>query len=161
MFADPVKFSRLPQTDAMGIVRASDAIFRHRWESTVFMKPAEGSTNIGKSVSIRGELSGTEDLFLDGVFDGSVSLPESRLTIGPNGHVTAELHVRDLIVFGTIDGNVHATGRIELRQTAILNGDILAARLSIEESATVRGRVELTGYGTAGPSGQGAGATAE
>jgi cytoskeletal protein CcmA (bactofilin family) len=134
----------------MGIVRASDAIFRQRWESTLFMKPAEGSTNIGKSVSIRGELSGTEDLFLDGVFDGSVSLPESRLTVGPNGHITAELHVRDLIVFGTIDGNVHASGRIELRQSAVLNGDIFAARLSIEESATVRGRVELTGYGSGG-----------
>jgi cytoskeletal protein CcmA (bactofilin family) len=114
------------------------------------MKPAEGSTNIGKSVSIRGELSGTEDLFLDGVFDGSISLPESRLTIGPNGHVTAELHVQDLVLFGSIDGNVHATGRIELRQTAILNGDIVASRLSIEESASIRGRVELTGYSGGG-----------
>jgi cytoskeletal protein CcmA (bactofilin family) len=125
------------------------------------MKPAEVSTNIGKSVSIRGELSGTEDLFLDGVFNGSVSLPESRLTIGPNGRVTAELHVRDLVVFGTIDGNIIATGRIDLRQTAVLNGDMLAARLSIEESATVRGRVELTGAGSSGASGQAAGASAE
>jgi cytoskeletal protein CcmA (bactofilin family) len=114
------------------------------------MKPAEGSTLIGKSVAIRGELSGTEDLFLDGVFDGSVSLPESRLTIGPNAHVTAELHVRDLIVFGSVDGNVHATGRIELRQTAVVNGDIIASRLSIEESASVRGRVELTGHPASG-----------
>jgi cytoskeletal protein CcmA (bactofilin family) len=125
------------------------------------MKPAEVSTNIGKSVSIRGELSGTEDLFLDGVFNGSVSLPESRLTIGPNGRVTAELHVRDLVVFGAIDGNIIATGRIDLRQTAVLNGDMLAARLSIEESATVRGRVELTGAGSSGASGQSAGASAE
>ena len=109
------------------------------------MKPAEGSTLIGKAVSIRGELSGTEDLFLDGTFDGSVSLPESQLTVGPNARITAELHVRDLVVFGSIDGNVHASGRIELRQTAVLNGDIVASRLSIEESASIRGRVELTG----------------
>lgn len=116
------------------------------------MKPAEGSTNIGKSVTIRGELSGTEDLFLDGIFAGSVNLPESRLTVGPNAQIAADLHVRDLVVFGSIEGNVFATGRIELRQTAVLNGDISAARLSIEESASIRGRVELTGEPASAPS---------
>ena len=109
------------------------------------MTPAEGSTLIGRSVSIRGELSGSEDLFLDGRFEGTIHLAESRLTIGPNAHITADLHVRDLIVFGLVDGNVQASGRIELRQTAVLNGDIVASRLSIEESASIRGRVELTG----------------
>ena len=109
------------------------------------MKPAEGSTLIGKSVTIRGELSGSEDLFLDGQFEGTVTLSDSRLTVGPNASVKADLHVRDLIVFGVVDGNVHATGRIELRQTAVVNGDIFASRLSVEESASIRGRVELTG----------------
>lgn len=110
------------------------------------MKPAEGSTHIGKSVTIQGELTGTEDLFLDGSFKGSVNLPESRLTIGPNAHVAAEVHVRDLIAFGAIDGNVIANGRIELRQSAIVQGDIVAARLSIEEGAIIRGRIELKGH---------------
>jgi cytoskeletal protein CcmA (bactofilin family) len=109
------------------------------------MNPAEGSTLIGKSVSIHGELTGTEDLFLDGKFDGSVTLAGNRLTVGPNAHVTADINVRDIVIFGLVEGNIHATGRIELRQTAIVNGDIFAGRLSIEESATVRGRVELTG----------------
>jgi cytoskeletal protein CcmA (bactofilin family) len=109
------------------------------------MNAAEGSTHIGKSVSIRGELTGSEDLFLDGKFDGSVTLTGSRLTIGPNAHVTADLNVRDVVIFGLVEGNIHATGRIELRQSAIVNGDIHAGRLSIEESATMRGRVELTG----------------
>jgi cytoskeletal protein CcmA (bactofilin family) len=109
------------------------------------MKPPEGSTLIGKSVSIRGELSGSEDLFLDGRFEGTIHLAESRLTVGPNAEITADLDVRDLVVFGRIDGNVHASGRIELRQSAIVNGDIIASRLSIEESASIRGRVELTG----------------
>ncbi len=109
------------------------------------MKPAEGTTLIGKSVSIRGELSGSEDLFLDGHFEGTINLTDSRLTVGPNAAVTADLTVRDLIIFGLVDGNIHATGRIELRQSAVVNGDILATRLSIEESASIRGRVELTG----------------
>lgn len=111
------------------------------------MKPAEGSTLIGKSVTIRGELSGSEDLFLDGLFEGTVTLSESRLTVGPNAHITANLVVRDLVVFGQVKGNVKATGRIELRQTAVLEGDIAASRLSIEESASFRGKVELTGSG--------------
>jgi cytoskeletal protein CcmA (bactofilin family) len=97
------------------------------------MNAAEGSTHIGKSVSIRGELIGSEDLVLDGKFDGSITLSDSHL------------NVRDVIVFGLVEGNIHASGRIELRQSAVVNGDLFAGRLSIEESASVRGRVELVG----------------
>lgn len=114
------------------------------------MKPAEGSTLIGKSVSIRGELSGSEDLFMDGTLEGTVTLTDSRLTVGPNARIAADLNIRDLIVFGLVDGNVHATGRIELRQSAVVNGDIIASRLSVEENATIKGRVELTGHATTG-----------
>ena len=113
------------------------------------MNPAEGSTLIGKSVSIRGELTGSEDLFLDGRFDGTITLTDSRLTVGPNAHVTADLNVRDIIVFGLVEGNIRASGRIELRQSATVHGDLFAGRLSIEESATVQGRVELVGKPTA------------
>jgi cytoskeletal protein CcmA (bactofilin family) len=112
------------------------------------MTPVEGSTHIGKSVTISGELSGSEDLVLDGKFDGTITLTDSRLTVGPNAHVTADLKVRDVIVFGRVEGNIHATGRIELRQTAVVNGDLHAGRLSIEESATVSGRVELVSNST-------------
>ncbi len=91
------------------------------------MKPAEGSTVIGKSVIIRGGLSGNEDLFIDGDVEGTVTLPETR----------------EVIVFGHLTGNVQATGRVDLRQSALVNGDILAGRLSIEESAILTGRVEL------------------
>jgi cytoskeletal protein CcmA (bactofilin family) len=107
------------------------------------MKPAEGSTVIGKSVIIRGELSGNEDLYIDGDVEGTVTLPESRLTIGPNARVRADISVRDVIVFGHLTGNIQATGSVDLRQSAVVNGDILAGRLSIEESAVLTGRVEL------------------
>ena len=107
------------------------------------MKPPEGSTLIGKSVSIRGELSGSEDLFLDGRFEGTINLSESRLTVGPNAEVTADLNVRDVIIFGHLTGNIQASGRVDLRQSAFVGGDISAGRLSIEESAILKGRVEL------------------
>jgi cytoskeletal protein CcmA (bactofilin family) len=107
------------------------------------MKPAEGSTVIGKSVVIRGEVSGEEDLFMDGDIEGTITLKDNRLTVGPNARVVADIHVRDIVVFGVVTGNVHASGRIDLRQTATVNGDIFASRLSIEENATIKGRVEL------------------
>jgi cytoskeletal protein CcmA (bactofilin family) len=109
------------------------------------MKPAEGSTVIGKSVIIRGELSGNEDLYIDGDVEGTVTLPESRLTIGPNARVQADLSAREVVIFGHLTGNVQATGRVDLRQSALVKGDILAGRLSIEESAVLTGRVELKG----------------
>jgi cytoskeletal protein CcmA (bactofilin family) len=113
------------------------------------MKPAEGSTVIGKSVIIRGELSGNEDLYLDGDIEGTVTLPESRLTVGPNARVRADLSAREVIIFGHLTGNIQATGRVDLRQSALVKGDILAGRLSIEESAILTGRVELKGGGEA------------
>jgi cytoskeletal protein CcmA (bactofilin family) len=109
------------------------------------MKPAEGSTVIGKSVVIRGELSGSEDLYIDGDVEGTITLEESRLTIGPNAKVRADIHVREIVVFGQLTGNVQATGRVDLRQSAQVKGDILAGRLSIEESAVLTGKVELKG----------------
>jgi len=109
------------------------------------MNSAEQSTHIGRSVTIRGDLSGKEDLFFDGTLGGSVNLASGMLTIGPNAQVKADLIVRDLVVYGVVQGNVRAANRIELRQSATLTGDLSASRLSIEESASVKGRVELTG----------------
>jgi cytoskeletal protein CcmA (bactofilin family) len=108
------------------------------------MKPAEGSTVIGQSVVVRGELSGNEDLYMDGDLEGTITLTDSRLTIGPNARILADIKVRDLVVFGVLNGNVYASGRIDLRQSAVVNGDVFASRLSIEESAVIKGRVELT-----------------
>jgi cytoskeletal protein CcmA (bactofilin family) len=109
------------------------------------MKPAEGSTVIGKSVVIRGDLSGNEDLYLDGDIEGTITLTDSQLTVGPNARIRADISVRDVVVFGHLTGNVQATGRVDLRQSGFVNGDILAGRLSIEESAVLKGRVELKG----------------
>lgn len=108
------------------------------------MKPPEGSTVIGKSVTIRGQMSGQEDLFMDGAIEGTIQLSDGRLTIGPNARVQADLQARDVVIYGRVDGKVRATGRIELRDSAAVRGDLFAERLSIEENATVKGRVELT-----------------
>ncbi len=116
------------------------------------MNPSEGPTLIGKSVIIRGEISATEDLYLDGLLEGTVNLPDSLLTIGPNARITAELHVRDLILFGRLDGNVTASGRVDLRDQAVVNGNLSASRLTMAETTSVHGKVELTGFSSGGRS---------
>jgi cytoskeletal protein CcmA (bactofilin family) len=108
------------------------------------MKLPEGSTTIGKSVTIRGEVSGKEDLYMDGVVEGTISLPESRLTVGPNARVMADMNAHDVVIYGLVEGNIRATGRIELRESAVVRGDIIAERLSIEENASIKGKVELS-----------------
>jgi cytoskeletal protein CcmA (bactofilin family) len=126
------------------------------------MKPAEGSTVIGKSVVLRGEISGKEDLYLDCDLEGTITLPENRLTLGPDARIVANVAVADLIVLGNLTGNVHATGRVELRQSAVVTGDIIAGRLSIEESAVLKGRVELrSGDAQAPPASQNDATSAE
>lgn len=107
------------------------------------MKAAEGSTIIGKAVIIRGDLSGSEDLYMDGDIEGTITLLENRLTIGPNSRVHADIHARDVVVLGQLTGNVTATGRVDLRESARVAGDIIAGRLAIEETVTLKGRVEL------------------
>jgi cytoskeletal protein CcmA (bactofilin family) len=108
------------------------------------MKPAEGSTVIGRSVTIRGELSGKEDLYMDGVVEGTIALSESRLTVGPNARVLADIVARDVVVYGLVEGNILAPGRVELRESAVVRGDIVAGRLSVEENASIKGRVEVS-----------------
>ncbi len=102
-----------------------------------------GAAVIGKSVQIRGEVKGSEDLLVDGQVEGTITLTESRLTIGPNANVAAHVSARDVVVLGTLNGNITATGRIELRQGSHLTGDISAGRLSIEENAIFKGKVDL------------------
>jgi cytoskeletal protein CcmA (bactofilin family) len=112
----------------------------------------EGPTVIGKSVTINGQISSNEDVSLDGVVEGKISLPQSRLTLGPNARIKADIEAQDLVIYGHVEGNVRATGRIELRESAVLMGDIVASRLSIEENTSIKGKVELLDSGLAGAS---------
>jgi cytoskeletal protein CcmA (bactofilin family) len=101
-------------------------------------------TVIGKGICIRGEISGAEDFFLDGMIEGNITLDEKRLTIGPNGLAQADIVTGDLVVFGRVEGRVKASSRAELKRTASFTGDLVASRLSIEDSATMQGFVDLT-----------------
>lgn len=107
------------------------------------MPTAETAASIGKSVQIYGEVKGSEDLVVDGVIEGTITLNESRLTIGPNAHVKANVSARDVIILGALTGDIIASGRVELRSGSNLKGDIRASRLAIEENAVMTGKIDL------------------
>jgi cytoskeletal protein CcmA (bactofilin family) len=112
-------------------------------------------------VHIRGEVKGSEDLMVDGHVEGTITLVESRLTIGPNAHVAANVSAKEVILIGQLSGNISATGRVELRDGCNLVGDISAGRLVVQENATFRGKVEpLHGENAAGAGAKGAEAVA-
>ena len=106
---------------------------------------------IGKSIVICGEVKGNEDLILDGRVEGTVTLSDNRLTIGPNANIAADLTAKDVLIQGRVQGNIVATGRVELRAGGNLEGDIRALRLAGEDNAVFRGKVDLTQAVAKGP----------
>lgn len=99
---------------------------------------------LGKTIVIRGEIKGSEDLTIDGRVEGTVQLGENRLTIGPNANVAADLTAKDVLVMGQVQGNITASGRVELRAGCLVEGDVRALRLAIEDNAAFHGKVDLT-----------------
>lgn len=113
-------------------------------ETPKVMEPHRGDVgHIGKSVQIRGELTGSEDLYLDGEIEGTVDLRDHSLIIGPNGKIKATISARDLIVHGRVEGNVNATGRVELRKSCTLIGDVGTQRIVIEDGAFFKGAIDI------------------
>jgi cytoskeletal protein CcmA (bactofilin family) len=105
--------------------------------------PASGLAQIGKSVVVKGELSGSEDLYVDGQVEGSIALKGNSLTVGPNGLVKASVDAKGVVVQGKLEGNIQASDRVELRKSAIVTGDITTQRISIEEGAYLKGKVDI------------------
>ncbi len=99
--------------------------------------------NIGKSVVIKGELSGSEDLYVDGNVDGKIELRNHILTIGPNGAVKADVSAKSVVIQGKLDGSVNASERVELRKSAVVTGDVTTQRIAVEEGAFLKGKVDV------------------
>ncbi len=98
---------------------------------------------IGKSLIIKGELSGSESLFIDGKVEGAINLPGNRVTIGRNGQVAANIAAREIVVLGKVRGNCQASDRVDIRSEGSLTGDVIAARISIEDGAFFKGGIDI------------------
>jgi cytoskeletal protein CcmA (bactofilin family) len=105
--------------------------------------------NIGKSIVIKGDLSGNEDLVIEGKVEGKIDLPNNRLTIGAGGQVQAQVHAKNVVVVGRVAGNVSASERLEIQASGIVEGDVEAPRLVVAEGAVLNGSVKMSAKGAA------------
>jgi cytoskeletal protein CcmA (bactofilin family) len=105
--------------------------------------------NIGKSVVIKGELNGSEDLTIEGQVEGTIQLRDHILTIGPNGKIKAQIFAKSVIVLGSVNGNVTASEKVDIRDNGSVDGDIISPRVAIAEGAHFRGSVDMQRKGGA------------
>ena len=98
---------------------------------------------IGKSLVIKGEVTGSESLYIDGKVEGSIQLPGNRVTIGRNGQVSANINAREVVVLGKVRGNLTASDRVDIRNEGSLTGDVVAQRISIEDGAFFKGGIDI------------------
>jgi cytoskeletal protein CcmA (bactofilin family) len=105
--------------------------------------PASEMTLISKSVAIKGEVSCDEDLYIDGQVEGIINPKGYRLTIGPNGRVKANITARAVVVHGNVEGNINASDRVDLKQSATVVGDIVTHRISIDDGVSLRGSINV------------------
>jgi cytoskeletal protein CcmA (bactofilin family) len=110
-------------------------------------RPAVTTTSdqatIGKSLVIKGEVTGSESLYIDGRVEGSINLSGNRVTIGRNGVVAANINAREIVVLGKVRGNLTASDRVDIRSDGSLTGDVVAARISIEDGAFFKGGIDI------------------
>src|SRR5450631_4727963 len=109
------------------------------------VKPATSpmdQANIGRSLVIKGEVTGAESLFIDARVEGSINFPDNRVTIGRNGNVAANITAKDVVIMGKVQGNVECADRLDIRSEGVLSGDVITHRISVEEGAILKGGVE-------------------
>jgi len=104
--------------------------------------PVDQAT-IGRSLVVKGEISGSESLYIDGKVEGTISLSDSRVTIGRNGNVAASISAREVVILGKVHGNIQVTDRVEIRSEGTLTGDVITQRISVEDGAILKGSVQV------------------
>jgi len=104
--------------------------------------PVEQAT-IGRSLVIKGEVSGAESLYIDGRIEGKISLPENRVTIGRNGSVQANIIAREIVIMGKVSGNIECSDRVDIRSEGSVTGDVVTQRISVEDGAVLKGGIQV------------------
>jgi cytoskeletal protein CcmA (bactofilin family) len=113
--------------------------------SYIPVKPAASmdQATIGRSLVIKGEIIGSEALFIDGRVEGSINFPDNRVTVGRNGIVAANITAKEIVIMGKVQGNVECADRLDIRSEGVLTGDVITHRISVEEGAMIKGGVEV------------------
>lgn len=131
----------------MWVPPAAPPVEKPRTEATPkvsnVMPMSQNPTVLGRSVVVKGELTGNEDLLIEGQFDGTINLQDHCLTVGANGQVKAEIHVRAVVIHGVVNGNITAREKVDIRKTGRVQGDLSAAGVAIEDGAYFKGSIEI------------------
>jgi cytoskeletal protein CcmA (bactofilin family) len=134
--AEPLAAAPEPK-DAVTKMKSTDAM-------RPFYKTGEHTNAwLGSSLRVKGDISGTEDLLIDGTIEGLIQLDGRKLTVGATAKLTADIKARDVVVFGYVKGNVRATGKIEIKKGGSVNGNLTTAQILIEDGADFRGSIEI------------------
>ena len=104
--------------------------------------PVDQAT-IGRTLVIKGEITGSEALYIDGRIEGKIMMPESRVTIGRNGKVDASIQAREVVVMGKVNGNIECSDRVDIRAEGAVSGDISTVRISVEDGAALKGGIQV------------------
>src|ERR1700716_2638367 len=146
--ADPERPSTTAGTTAPMMTPSEPASIPHPVATTTATSTSDQAT-IGKSLVIKGEVTGSESLYIDGRVEGSINLSGNRVTIGRNGVVAANISAREIVVLGKVRGNLTASDRVDIRSDGSLHGAVGAARLSIEDGAFFKGGIDIRKAGGA------------
>ena len=143
----------VPTSEAAAAAPVAAQAGRPETQPTMKSQNSRDVVNIGKSVVIKGELNGSEDLTIEGHVEGKIELRDHVLTIGPNGKIKAELFAKSVVVLGEVVGNVSASEKVDIRENGSVEGDITSPRVAIAEGAHFRGSVDMAqkGKAAAGP----------
>ena len=120
------------------------------WEGTTAMSTSplgatgdRATARLGSSLHVKGEITGSEDLLIDGSVEGLIQLDERKLTVGASAKLTADIIAREVVVYGSVKGNLRAKDRIEIKKDGSVNGDLTTARIMIEDGAYFKGSIEI------------------
>jgi len=132
-----------PERPAAAAPTAAPAISEPAAPRPVATTTTSDQATIGKSLVIKGEVTGSESLYIDGRVEGSINLSGNRVTVGRNGVVAANINAREIVVLGKVRGNLTASDRVDIRSDGSLTGDVVAARISIEDGAFFKGGIDI------------------
>lgn len=122
---------------------------------TIPTSATRSQTILGQAVVVKGDLSGKEDLLIEGQCEGTLDFQDHCLTVGPQGQVKCEIHARQVVIHGTVNGKISAKDRVEIRKTGTVVGDIVSATVAIEDGAFFKGSIEIVREGSREPVGTG------
>jgi cytoskeletal protein CcmA (bactofilin family) len=139
---EPERPTAMPTTPAPSSSMSSEPVAAATPRTVSSTATADQAT-IGKSLVIKGEVTGSESLYIDGRVEGSINLSGNRVTVGRNGVVSANINAREIVVLGKVRGNLTASDRVDIRSDGSLTGDVVAARISIEDGAFFKGGIDI------------------